>query len=134
MTSRWTSQHLSPSRCGWSPRRAAFAAALGLVTAALLATASCGHTRPAWVQSVSRARVGDDGRTLYAVGVARGVRDPHQARTLAENRARLEIVKLLSPAAPRPRLLAATVAGTHIRELWVDGDGSVFALAVYEKD
>jgi hypothetical protein len=60
------------------------------------------------------------------------VRDPAKARVIAENRARLEIVKQMAPSRRAPRLLAATLSGVRITDHWFGRDGSVFALAVYE--
>lgn len=94
-----------------------------LVTIAL-ALGGCA-TQPHWVEAGSQVQTD----AVYGVGAARGIENPQLARITAENRARLEVVRLLQDHHDgKPALVAATLRNVSIRDVWTR-NGTTYALA-----
>ena len=75
---------------------------------------------PQWVEDGSQAK--DD--YIYGVGSASGIKNHALARMTADNRARAEIAKQLSPTG------AATLNGVQIVDHWIHPlDGTIYSLA-----
>ena len=105
--------------------------ARALAVFVILTAAACAHAHPSWVARGTHTTVHHGQRVVYGVGVVRGVRDLAKARTVAENRARLQIVERLAPRHRGPRFIAATLTNVRITDHWFGRDGAVFALAEY---
>jgi hypothetical protein len=92
---------------------------------------ACAHaTPPVWVVAGSGARIEAGERFLFGVGRVARVRDPSQARAVADNRARREVLRLLR-SGRAGRLTVGEVSGIRIRDRWRAADGTLFSLAVY---
>jgi len=81
------------------------------------------HHSPSWA-AVDQldAHLSEDGKYIYGIGKARGIRNRSLLQSTADNRARASIARFLADG-------PVTLTGVEIIDRFVDEEGVMFALA-----
>jgi hypothetical protein len=130
-------------------KRSTFWAVISIVT---VATAAWAKDLPAWVTRGSCGYNNNGSRAFYGVGSASGIKNPALLRSTADNRARAELGKVFEVFSASlmkdymassgeqnvqqavKTLSSLSLEGVEVRDRYVDGDGTMYALAVLDMD
>ncbi len=121
-----------------------------VIAVLLMASHAAASGLPAWVSRGSAAFNNSGARAFYGVGSASGIKNPALLRSTADNRARAELAKVFEVFSASlmkdyasssgeqgveqavKTFTGMTLEGVEIRDRYIAGDGTIYALAVLD--